>query len=141
MPDKSTAEATTDSEEDEYVLVDDDEVVPIDISEDDTMNQILYWIGFHIEAQRFALIEDAFESFDDFKSITEKDISTMSTDFGSRTATNGKITFGTRRSKQLKALVHWVHDFYRVSGNPTIVGLSIRVFRSQLDRALARADI
>ena len=135
------SDTSTDSEDEGYVLVDNNEVAPIDISVQDTMNQILYWIGFRTEAQRTSLIEDAFESFDDFKSLTEKDISTMSSDFSSRTVANGKITFGTRRSKQLKALVHWVHDFYRVSGNPTIVGLSTGVFRLQLDRALARAEI
>jgi hypothetical protein len=127
--------------DDDYVLVEGDDLAQININIQDTMNQILHWIGFRTEAQRTSLIEDAFESFDDFKSLTEKDISTMSTDFGNRTVANGKITFGTRRTKQLKAFVHWVQDFYRVSGNPTIVGLSASTFRSQLDRSLARAEI
>ena len=65
----------------------------------------------------------------------------MSTDFSGRTQVNGRINFGTRRTKKLKSLVHWVQDFYRVSEEPGIVGLSENIFKSQLERALIRSDI
>ena len=51
------------------------------------------------------------------------------------------MNFGTRRIKYIKAFTHWVQDLYRISGLPSIVGLSEVTFKPQLDRASARADI
>ena len=65
----------------------------------------------------------------------------MSSDFSSRTNQNGKIHFGTNRTKRIKALINWVQDFYRVSKVPTIIGLSQALFRTELERALAREEI
>ena len=75
------------------------------------------------------------------KVLTEKDISTMATNFSGRTGANSRMYFGARWIKYLKAFTHWIQDFYRTSGLPTIVGLSAIVFKSQLDRAAARSDI
>ena len=68
----------------------------------------------------------------------------MSTDFSNRTgraAANGRINIGLMRTKRLKALIHWIQDFYRISREPTIVGLNEALFKRDLDRALARAEI
>jgi hypothetical protein len=108
---------------------------------EDTIKQILHWIGFRTEASRQDVFDDAFESFEYIKNLTDKDISTMSTSFSSRTQANGRINFGTSRTKLLKAFTHWVQDFFRVSEIPSIIGLSEMTFKAQLDRALARANI
>ena len=65
----------------------------------------------------------------------------MSEDWQRRTVANGRITFGTRRTKLLKALTHWVHDFYRISDIPHVDGLNHDRFREHTLRALARAEI
>ena len=65
----------------------------------------------------------------------------MATKFSGRTGANGRMYFGTRQIKYLKAFTHWIPDFYRTSGLPTFFGLSAIVFKSQLDRAAARANI
>jgi hypothetical protein len=45
---------------------------------------------------------------------------------------NSKIIFGMNRSKFLKATVHWIQDFHRVSGTPSIEeGLSEGMFKEQ----------
>ena len=65
----------------------------------------------------------------------------MASDYGGRTQNNGRIHFGVRRTKHIKGLVHWINDFDRVSGAPTIVGLNETSFKQELDRALARDAI
>ena len=61
--------------------------------------------------------------------------------FQYHTHINGRMSFGTRRIKYIKAFTQWVQDFYRVSGLPSIVGLYEVTLKHQLDRASARADI
>jgi len=111
------------------------------ITEEETVRQVLFWIGFRTNITLDALIDDGLESFNDVRMMTEKDISTMATSFDSRTAASGRMYFGTRRIKYLKALTHWITDFHRVSGAPTIVGLSEDTFKPLMDRAAARAVV
>jgi hypothetical protein len=119
-----------------------DDIVNDGISEENTMLQILHWIGFCTEPQREALFADCFGSFEDLKVLlTEKDVTTMSSDFGGSQAVRDHIHFGTRRTKSVKGLVNWVQDFYHVSETPSIIGLNEITFQQQLERALARADI
>ena len=73
--------------------------------------------------------------------LSEKDITTMSSSFSNRTANNGRIIFGTKRTKLLKATIHWVQDFFRISSTPSVVGLSELTFKAELDTSLARASI
>ena len=124
-----------------YVPVGGQNVVTVDLSEQDSLRQILYWCGFVNEAQINLLLDDGLESFSDVRVLTEKDISTMASSFSGRTATTGRFHFGTRRTKNLKALTHWVQDFSRVSQQPTVKGLNKVVFLSELERALARAEV
>jgi len=125
----------------DYVHLTGDAVVEEGISQSDTLRQILHWIGFRTDALKDALTEDAFESFGVLKVLTEKDITAMSSDFASKTQANGRFYFGTLRTKRLKVLTHWIQDFYRVSSEPSIVGLSEVLFKSELERALARHEI
>ena len=124
-----------------YILVDDNVVIADGITEEDSVSQILHWIGFTIDAQREAIQDDAIAKFDDIKVLTEKDVTQLATDFASRTAANGRMSIGARRSKRLKALLHWVQDFYRVSEEPSIVGLTKSTFLADLDAALSRAEV
>jgi hypothetical protein len=66
------------------------------ISEEDSLLQILHWIGFRTDDQRASLVEDSFASFEDLKVLNDKDVSAMASDFGGRTVNNGHINFGTR---------------------------------------------
>jgi hypothetical protein len=103
--------------------------------------QILHWIGFRVQAERQSLINDCFTSFDDLSSLTSKDITSMASDFSSRTVANGRIIFGTGRTKLIRALIHWIGDFYRVSQTPTIEGLSEMTFKNALRVADSRYNI
>ena len=105
------------------------------------MKQVLYWIGFRVATSQQAFIGDAFGSFNNVRMLTKKEISTMASNFSSRTQAHGRINFGTRRIKYIKAFTHWVHNFYRISGLPSMVGLSEFTFKPQLDRAFKRSNI
>ena len=87
------------------------------------------------------IISDLFESFEDLKMLSIKDVENTASSFASRNVAAGRIIFGTRRTKFLTALVHWVQDFYRISAEPTIIGLSQNTFKAQLETTLARAII
>ena len=108
-------------------------VTDINITVEYAIRQVLHWIGFRTEDARNALVDNAFGSYDDVEVLTEKEISTMATNFSGRTGANSRMYFGARRIKYLKAFTHWIQDFYRTSGLPTIVILSVIVFKSQLD--------
>ena len=73
--------------------------------------------------------------------FTEKDISDLSTDFSRRTEANGKIHFGMRRAKGIKALLHWVKYFYRISIYPTIFEINEVMFIEQFDIDMHRSEI
>ena len=73
--------------------------------------------------------------------LTIKDIDSMATSFAALTAATGRIVFGTRRTKLLKACVDWVQDFYRISATPTIVGLSENKFKDTLTQSLIRDEV
>ena len=135
----AAAEADADPAAYQFLLGND--IVEDGINEEDSLLQLLHWIGFRIAAQRELLIADSFTSWEDLRMLTEKDAETMATSFASRTAANGRMIFGTNRTKYIKATIYWVHDFYRVSDSPSIIGLSERSFKSQLQRALTRAII
>ena len=75
-------------------------------TEEEMLLQILHWIGFQSAVQMNAISQDAFESFDFLKVLTEKDITAMASDFSGRTVANSRINFGTMRTKHLKALIH-----------------------------------
>ena len=93
------------------------------VPEIDQIREILEWIGFANNPDRTSIIQSAFEEYTDIQSRNEKDITELSESFSRRTATNGRIDFGIRRTKRLKFMMHWVQDFYRVSSIPSTAGL------------------
>ena len=92
-----------------YTFLNDRQLVTdVNITVEDAIKQVLHWIGFRTEDARNALVDDAFGSYDDVKVLTEKDISTMVTNFSGRTGATGRMYFGTRRIKYLKVFTHWI---------------------------------
>jgi len=123
-----------------YVIVAGNDLAIADIAEGGIIVQSLAWIGFN-DAQRQLIITEAFGNFDDIRATDEDDVDAMVKDLTSRTAANGRIIVGIRRTKLLKGFTHWVEDFYRVSGTPDIVGLNTTTFRAALNVALKREEV
>ena len=111
------------------------------VSEIDQLREILDWIGFSQNADRTSIIQGAFEEYTDIQSLNEKDITELSDSFSRRTATNGRIDFGIRRTKRLKFMMHWVQDFYRVSTTPSTDGLDQVKFLAAITIAGQRSDV
>ena len=111
------------------------------VPEIDQIREILEWIGFANNPDRTSIIQSAFEEYTDIQSLNEKDITELSESFSRRTATNGRIDFGIRRTKRLKFMMHWVQDFYRVSSIPSTAGLNRASFIVALTIAGQRADV
>lgn len=130
-------------EAEQYQLLNGNEIiVQTDLlTEATSIEQILYWIGFDVEESRTNLQTQSLGTFSDMVSLNVKDVIAMGTDWASRTVPNGKFHIGAIRLKYLQALIHWIQDFRRISGTPSIVGLNQVVFKSQLTRALNRAEI
>ena len=100
-----------------------------------------FWIGFTVDASRASIIDDAFNSYADIRSLKEKDISELSESFSRRTQANGRIDFGIWRTKKMKFMLHWVHDFYRTSSTPSIEGLTEDLFLQAITVAGERSEV
>ena len=96
------------------------------------LSQILQWCGFDDQAERDAILNDAFLTYEDVLELNGKDISTLEGSYGRQTVNNGRIYFGLRRTKKLKAFLHWTKDFRRVSMTPSIGTLTQEQFLNQL---------
>ena len=83
-------------------------VKDVNITVEDAIKQMLHWIGLRTEDARNALVDDDFGSYDNVKVLTKKEIRTMATNFSGRTGANGRMYFGTRWIKYLKAFTHWI---------------------------------
>ena len=126
---------------DAYSLVYGANIVVYEKYEEDLLRKILYWSRFKIESQLVLLDEDGLDSFSDVRTLTEKDTITVDSGFENRKQGNGRFRFGTRRTKSLKALVHWVQNLYSTSEEPNIKGLNQIAFLSQLEISLARNEV
>ena len=110
-----------------------------DSIEENIIDQVLEWIGF-TQPQRNRLTQE-FDSTDDIREWTNKDVNSLAESFAKRSGAEGKMYFGMARTKRLKSLAHWVRDFERVSKTPTIKGLNQEGFRAALQVAAERAGI
>jgi hypothetical protein len=73
--------------------------------------------------------------------LQEKDIIHLAKGFSDRTIANGRINFGLRRTNLLKATVHWVHDFRRISREPTLDSINnVQEYREAIEIARQRAS-
>jgi len=98
------------------------------------MNQVLIWIGFDVVANRQALRSEIAE-IKDMVDLTEKDITELQESYAKRTQNAGQMYFGLQRTKQLKATLHWVQDFARVSEVPTLERLTQESFKGAISKA------
>ena len=57
----------------------------------DGVNSVLQTIGFDLEAERVAIMEAGLNQFEDFRYLTEKDITDMASEFGKRTQAQGRL--------------------------------------------------
>jgi hypothetical protein len=73
--------------------------------------------------------------------LTEKDITELQESYAKRTQNAGQMYFGLQRTKRLKATLHWIQDFGRVSEVPTLEGLTQESFKTAISIAAQRADI
>ena len=109
----------------------------------DPMDLALEWIGFAIAGTRERIRVEGFGSFDDLNSMKEKDIRDLAESYGRRTVGDGRFIFGIRRTKYLIGLVHWVQDFTRINGTPSmdVFDGDPAAFRTELDLAYHRANV
>ena len=103
--------------------------------------EILMWIGFNDPAARTRISEDSFELYDNIVDLTEKDIQNLSHSFASRTAANGRIIFGLRKTKRLKNLIHWVQDFGRCLLTANTTGYTQTTFLAALKLSGERNNV
>ena len=107
------------------------------------MDLALTWIGFDNEVTRNRIQVERFASFDDLKSMKEKDVRDLAESHGRRTAADGRFIFGARRIRYLIGMVHWVQDFIRIGEVPTLAeyGDDGAAFRTALETAFNRDDV
>jgi hypothetical protein len=89
---------------------------------DPSVDTVLNYCGFS-EMHRRQIAQDGFDTFEDIAKLESKDITSLADGFASRTVANGKITFGLRRTNLVKASVHWIQDFGRISREPSLDGI------------------
>jgi hypothetical protein len=118
-----------DAEEEVFIPVTGQQIAQHPSSNEQIILQCLYWIGFCTDAQCDNITNESFSNFDDICIMSTSDVNDISSDWASRTVANGRMHFGARRSKLLKAFIHWTHDFYHVSTTPTIENLNEDSFK------------
>ena len=108
--------------------------------EEQELRQCLIWIGFSA-VQRQRICSEAFQTFPDLLTLSEKDIHNLEESFAKRTPAATRIIFGQRRTKYLVAFVHWVKDFRRIDIAPDIDGLDAGDFKMELLRSMRREEV
>ena len=87
------------------------------------------------------MYDDSISSFRNLFTMNFDGVDTMAKDYVNRTLILGKLNFGIRRIKKLKALLHLAQDFSRISERPSVEGMTGDDFLMQLDRALERTKV
>ena len=124
-----------------FVYVTGNDRTPDAMTEEHQAKQILHWVGFTSDAQKNTIYIDSISTFADVHGMNGDDIDSMSRGYAGRTVVDGRIHFATRRIQKLKALVHWVQDFRRISQDPTITSMTGNEFLAALDVAAQRAKV
>jgi hypothetical protein len=88
------------------------------------MDSMLGCIGFNAQAEPTAMAQDGFKSFDDLSQLKDKDIDTTSEGVADRTAVGGRIAFGLKKTRLLKAALNWALDFRCVSRPVSMDGVT-----------------
>lgn len=101
---------------------------------------MLGWCGFSTAVHRAKVADELFRSYSDIKATNESDITELVSSMRGRPAAD-RITMGMRKIKKLRAIIHWVKDFRRISEPPSIDGLDRDSFNDALDIAARRHEI
>ena len=67
-----------------YGFLNGNDTIPIGINEDNSVQQIIHWIGFTTANQRTSVFNDSIGSWDDIRMFSEKDMNNMARDFAGR---------------------------------------------------------
>ena len=102
------------------------------------VNYCLNAINFTTANEQLRIWNDGLSSFDDFRNITEGDISDMAEGFGWRNADEGRIIFGHGHTKNLKGIMHWVHDKMRCNDPVSHNNFNLAAMTKSQDRASTR---
>jgi hypothetical protein len=114
----------------------------VDAAEAANIDTILEYCGFTVQANRTSIADDGFESFADLLSLTDYDMGILAKCFAEKSAAQGRIMFGLRRTNLLKATIHWAQDFRRISREVTLDDVADAAdFRAQIETARLRAQI
>jgi hypothetical protein len=114
----------------------------VDPAEAAEIDLILLYCGFTAPGERASIAADGFEVYEDIKILTAKDIGSLAKGFAERTVAAGRIQFGLRRTNLLKATIHWVQDFGRISREPSLDDLQdANEFKAAIEIARQRAEI
>ena len=97
-----------------YVYVTGAMKAPDVITEEFQVKQSLHWIGFGTEFMKDNIYDDLISSFRNLFTMNFDDFNKMAKDYVNQALILGKINFGIRRIKKLKALLHWTQDFCRI---------------------------
>jgi hypothetical protein len=106
------------------------------------MDTIHRYCGFAGVNGIISIAQDECELFEDIMYLSEKDVSSLAKGFAERTLANGKI--GLRRTNLLiRATVHWVQDFRKISRASTLDGIGAMPedFKPAIETAKQRAQI
>jgi hypothetical protein len=110
------------------------------INIDEDIDKVLTYCGFDSPDNRKKIAEDGFGSFKEIATLQESDIDHLAHGFSKRTAANGRLTFGLRRTNLMKNAIHWVLDFKRISRQPSLDGIEdMQTFRDAIEVSRERA--
>ena len=123
-----------------YVIVTGDIILATPINYEYYIHQILQLIGFYMENHRDIIYDKSINYFGDIRMFLEKYIFYISTGFGGRTQTNGRIHFGVIG---MRGLNHCFvgFDFSRISEDSNIFYMNEVMFIQKFGTALYRVEI
>ena len=101
---------------------------------------VLEWIGFVDAVQRTCITDNTFQTFAYVLVMNTEDVTELSTFFSCRIATNGKIDFSIRRTKEVTHFLQWVHNAARTLYTAMTNGYVHASLLSALTDAGERAD-
>jgi hypothetical protein len=105
------------------------------------IDTILDFYEFDVDANHISIAQDGLESFANMLSLTEKDVGALAKGFQERTAADGRIVFGLRRTNLLNVAIHWAQDFRRISRNVALGAVLQPEFHTLLKTARQTAVI
>ena len=109
--------------------------------EEQNVRQILAWVGFQHAITRERITGESFTMFAEIQELEESDISNLASSFSKRTPAAQRILFGQRRTKKMKAIIHWAKDFCRCDLPVTIDGLNLDSFNAAIAESARRHEI